>query len=168
MEIAQQFGINWILLAAQIINFLIVLYVLKRLLYKPVLQMLKNREQTIKEGLKQAEDARIALERAAEKEREILTKAQTEAKKLLDETRAQRAEMMTETEKMTKKQAEAILKEARNQIAFEAAEAERRLSAHISQLAVTFLQKSISELFTEDDQELIMKNALKKLKEEAN
>lgn len=168
MEIAQQFGIDPILLAAQIINFLIVLYILKRLLYKPVLQMLRNREQTIKDGLRQAEEARIALERATEKERELLKKAQTEAKKLLDETKNQRIQMMAEAEKMTKQQAETILKEARSQIAFETAEAERRLSAHISQLAVTFLQKSITDLFSEEDQKLIMKNALKKMKEKVN
>lgn len=168
MEVAQQFGINPVLLAAQIINFLIVLYILKRLLYKPVLQMLRNREKTIREGLEQAEEARLALEKATEKEREILRKAQNEAKKLLDETRTQRAEMMAETEKLTKQQAETILKEARSQIAFETQEAERRLSAHISELAVTFLQKSITELFSESDQELIMKNALKKIKEKAN
>lgn len=168
MEVAQQFGINPILLLAQIVNFLIVLYILKRLLYKPVLETLKKRERTIKEGIEQAEEARIALERAAEKEREILKKAQNEAKKLLDETRAQRTELMAETEKLTKEQAESILKEARSQIVFETAEAERRLSAHISELAVTFLQKSITDLFSESDQELIMKNALKKIKEKAN
>lgn len=168
METAQQFGINWILLAAQVVNFLIVLYILKRLMYKPIQQMLKNREKTIREGVEQAEQARVSLEKAAEKEKEILKKAHAEAKQLLDETKVQRAQMLLENEALTKKQAEAILKEARSQIAFETAEAERRLSTHISQLAVTFLQKSISELFSEDDQELIMKNALKKIKEKTN
>jgi F0F1-type ATP synthase membrane subunit b/b' len=76
--------------------------------------------------------------------------------------------MLAENEQLAKKQAEAILKESRAQIAFETAEAEKRLTAHISQLAVSFLQKSISELFSEDDQERIMQNALKKIKEKAN
>ncbi len=168
MESLEQFGLNPILLIAQIINFLVLLFVLKKFLYKPLLETLKKREQTIRDGLQQAEEARILLENSEKKERDILKKAQQDAKQLLDETRAQRDQMLAETEQLTKKQTEQMLQEARAQISFETAEAEKRLSAHISQLAITFLQKSISDLFTEDDQERIMKNALKKMKERVN
>lgn len=137
-------------------------------MYKPVQEMLRKREETIKHGLQQAEEARLLLEKTEEKEREVLKKAHEEAKKLLAETKAQRVQMLTENETLTRKQAENILKEAKAQIAFETAEAEKRLSSHISQLAVTFLQKSISDLFSEEDQELIMKNALKKMNEKVN
>jgi F-type H+-transporting ATPase subunit b len=58
MEILKTFGFDPILLGAQIINFLIIFYLLKRFLYKPVLGMLKTREDKIKEGIKQAEEAR--------------------------------------------------------------------------------------------------------------
>jgi F-type H+-transporting ATPase subunit b len=168
MEVAQQFGLNGVLLAAQIINFLIVLYILKRILYKPLQDMLKNREKTIRDGLRQAEEARLLLEQTAEKERAVLKKAHEDAKKLLQETKEQRVLMLAENEKLTKKQAEAILNEAREQIAFETTQAEKRLTANISQLAVSFLQKSITDLFSEEDQELIMKNTLKKIKEKSN
>lgn len=168
MESFAQFGLNPILLTAQIINFLVVFFVLKKFLYKPILDTLKNREKTIKDGLKQAEEARLLMENTAKKEAEILKKAQTEAKQLLEETRSQRDEMLKEAEAMTRTQTEAMLKEAREQISFETAAAEKRLSAHISQLATTFLQKSVSELFSDEDQDRIMKNAVKKLKEKTN
>lgn len=168
MESFAQFGLNPILLIAQIINFLVIFFVLKKFLYKPILEMLKKREETIKAGLKQAEEARILLENTEKKESEILKKAQAEARTLLDETRAQRDEMLKEAEIMTKQQTEALLKEAQAQIAYETSEAEKRLSSHISQLAVTFLEKSLNELFTKDDQEAVMKRALKKMKEKAN
>ena len=57
MEILENFGLNPMLLIAQIVNFLIVLFILKKFLYKPVLEMLKKRQTTIKDGLKQAEEA---------------------------------------------------------------------------------------------------------------
>ena len=60
MNIFQNFGVNPILLLAQIVNFLIILYVLKRFMYKPVLNILKNREDEIKKGI---EDAQIAEEK---------------------------------------------------------------------------------------------------------
>lgn len=168
MNLLEQFGVDYILLAAQIVNFLIVFYVLKKFLYKPILTMLKNREKTISDGLKQAEEARILLEQSAEKERAILKKAQAEAKQLLEETRQQRDEILKKAEESARKQTEAMLAEAKAQIAYETQEAEKRLTGHISQLAVTFLQKSVADLFSEADQEAIMKKALKRMNDKAN
>ena len=168
MEILHEFGIDWMLLAAQAINFLIILYVLKRFAYKPILTLLENLERTIQKGLEDAEEARIRLEKAAEKERELLKKAQTDAKKLLNDAKEQSAEMLRKSEEATKQQAEKILREAREQISFESKEAERRLSGHISELAMHFLQKSIEELFSENEQEVIMRSALKRMKTKKN
>jgi|SRR3989344_2828274 len=168
MEIIGKFGINPILLAAQIVNFLIILYVLKRFLYKPILKVLKNREETIKQGLNQAEEARLLLEKTAEKEKNILKEAQLQARKILDDTRGQSQEMMRHAEETAKKQAESILKDARTQISFEARETERRLSAHVSKLAVQFLEKSVADFFTPEEQEMIIKNALKKMRTQAD
>ena len=58
MEILKTFGVDPIFLGAQIVNFLIIFYLLKRFLYKPVLGCLKTGRQN--QGLKQAEEARIA------------------------------------------------------------------------------------------------------------
>ena len=44
--------------------------------------MLKKREDKIKEGIKQAEEARLTLEKTLEQEKKILTKAQEEAKRI--------------------------------------------------------------------------------------
>ena len=75
MEIVKEFGLNPYLLAAQIVNFLIILYILKKLLYKSVLDMLKKRSDSIKEGIKQAEEGRLTLEKALEEEKKILSDA---------------------------------------------------------------------------------------------
>lgn len=168
MEIVKEFGINPILLLAQIVNFLIIMYVLKRFAYKPILTLLKTRRETIEKGLKDAEEARLLLEQAGEKERAMLKKVQAETRKLLDEAKAERVAMLRASEIASKQQAEAILKETREQIAFESRETEKRLTAHVSQLAIQFLQKSLSELFTEDDQDLIMDRAVRKIKEKVN
>lgn len=168
MEIIGKFGINPILLASQVVNFLIILYILKRFLYKPILQVLKNREETIRAGLKQAEEARLLLQQTTEKEKKILKEAQLQARKILDDTKEQSLETLRLAEASSKKQADAILKDARDQISFEARETERRLTAHVSKLAIQFLEKSISDLFTQDEQELIMKSAMKKMKTKAD
>jgi F-type H+-transporting ATPase subunit b len=79
MEILHEFGINPVLLVAQIINFAIVFWVLKKFLYKPILTMLKERQKEIKKGITDAEDARVLLEKTTQKEKEVLKKAQAES-----------------------------------------------------------------------------------------
>ncbi len=72
--------------------------------------------------------------------------------------------MLQAAEENAKKQADTILKDARTQITYEAKETERRLSGHISHLAVQFLQKSLENAFTDREQEIIMTQAMKNIK----
>jgi len=168
MEIIKNFGIDPILLIAQIVNFLIVLFILRKFLYKPVLSQLQKRQNTIKDGLKQAEEARIRLEKVQEDEKNILRKAQIEAKKLLDDTKKESLIMLQRTEEQTKIQADRIIKEAKQQIYFETRGAEKRLTIYVSKLAIEFLQRSVADLFSKDDQKAVMKNVLEKLKNKVN
>lgn len=164
MEILKEFGVNPLLLVAQAVNFLIVLYILKRFLYKPILSVIKKREASIKEGLKQAEEARILMEKTAVREKEIARRAQDESRKLLEETKKQRDEIFKATEAAAQKRATQILDEAKKQITSETAKVQKELTMKVSGLAVEFLQKSVGELFSTEDQETVVKNAITKLK----
>ncbi|MBI2430733.1 MAG: F0F1 ATP synthase subunit B [Candidatus Levybacteria bacterium] len=168
MEILNTFGVDIKLFIAQVVNFLIVLYLLRRLLYKPLLTALQDRKKTIAQGLQQAEEGRLLLEKASEKERAMRKIAQEEARRLLDEAKKQRILLLKETESTTKKQAEKILADAQEQITLETKEAEKRLATHVSELAVLFLQKSVHNLFTQKEQDEIVKNAMKKMKGKTN
>ncbi len=168
MEAIGQFGINIYLLAAQIVNFLIILYIVRRFALKPIMKVLKNRETTIKEGLKQAEEAQKMFQSAQEKEREMLRKAHAEVKEMLDEAKKQRSELLSATETQTRETAEKMLQEARAQISAETKEAEQRLSAHVSQLAVTYLEKSLAGVFSEKEQSQVFEKALKTIKKKAD
>lgn len=166
MELIQNFGIDPKMLTAQVINFLVILYLLRRFLYKPVLDLLEKRKKLVQEGVENAQKAQVLLDKTIEEEKTILKKAQEEGKKLVNEARNQQVEIIAETEKITKKQAETILAEARLQIAFEAKETEKRLASRVSELAILFLQKSLTGAFGEKEQDEIMKNAMKKMKKE--
>ncbi len=168
MEIIKNFGLDPKLFAAQIINFLIILYILRRFLYKPMLNFLEHRQKKIAEGITNAEKARLLLEETARKEKLILKNAKDEAKKFLNEAKNQKAEILKEAEVIAKKQTEIILQEARLLITFETKETEKKLSAHISELALLFLQKSLTGIFTEKEQAHILKNALSNIKKKTN
>lgn len=164
MEIIKNFGVNPILLSAQIVNFLIIFFVLKKFLYKPVLELLKKRQTMIKEGIKQAEESRIKLEKVVIEEKNILRNAQLQAKKLIEDARQESVGLTLQMSENAKKQTEKILNDAKDQIAREAHETEKRLAVNTSKLAVSFLQKALSEFFSTKDQKEVLSNALNKIK----
>lgn len=164
MEILKNFGFDLPMVVAQIINFLIIFYVLKRFLYKPVMSMVKTREEKIALGLKQAEEARLKLEETIEEEKKILGKAQTEANKLIEEAKTQALSLAAGIETSARTQSEKMLLDARAQMAQDATEIEKRISAKIGTLASEMLAKSLKGIFTEKDQKVIITKALKGIK----
>ena len=56
MDILSQFGVKPILLAAQVVNFLILLFILKKFLYGPILKVLSERRKKIEDSLKNVEE----------------------------------------------------------------------------------------------------------------
>lgn len=163
MEIINNFGIDPVLLGAQIVNFLIILYILKRFLYKPVLDVLKKRQEAIKEGLAEAEEASLALEKALEQEKKILKKAREQANKVVNDSKTQAETAATEIESEVKRHADKIIKDARIQTEQETKEAEKHLTEKISKLSLKLLDKALREMFTEKEEKQLIEKAIKQI-----
>lgn len=168
MEILNNFGFEPILFFAQIVNFLIIYLVLKKFLYKPLLKVLNDRKHKIEEGLKSAEESNRLLKETIDKEQEILKNAQLDAKKLLVDAKTKHDAILQETEIETKKSIERMLLDARVQIKMDTAAAEKRLTQEITNISSRLLQESLTGFFTSEDQDLIVKKALKNLKKKVD
>jgi F-type H+-transporting ATPase subunit b len=115
-KVAQQFGVYWPNLIAQVILFGIVYFVLKRFAFQRVIAMLEERRRRIEEGQLNAEKIKKQLAEAQTKYEEILAKANADSQKLLEEVRAggdrlaeqKRQEAITAAEQITLKAQEAI------------------------------------------------------------
>src|SRR3990167_5639362 len=116
MELINNFGIDPVLLLAQVINFIIVLFILKRFLYKPVLGMLKKRKDDIASSIKNTEETERRLKKTIEEEKEILKKAQDRAKKIIEDAINQSSQTSKDIQENAKKQSEKILSETKIQI----------------------------------------------------
>jgi F-type H+-transporting ATPase subunit b len=164
MEILGNFGFNPWLLTAQIVNFLVVFFLLRKFLYKPLLTVLKNREKTIKEGLEKAEEGAKMLEQAVEKEKELLRRAQVQSKTILADARKQAEEVIKEADEHAKKRAEKLLQDAREQIDQDIKMAQAKLATQVGTLAVEMLEKSLGGLVSEKTEEEIIQKAVKQFK----
>lgn len=163
MEIIKNFGVEPVLLVAQIINFLIILFILKKFLYKPVLDTLKKREDSIKEGLKQAEESKLTLEKALEEEKKILKKAQDQARKIVDDAKNQSIIIAKEVEDKSRIQSEKILLDGKKQIEEEVKLAEKRLTANVNKLSIDILKRSVKEMFSGSEEKKLIDRAVKEI-----
>jgi F-type H+-transporting ATPase subunit b len=168
MELLTQFGFDPVALGAQIFNFLIILFILRRFLYKPLLTVLKKRRDMIQEGIEKAEEATKRLEQVVEDEKQILKKAQTGAVKIIEESKDQARNIVAMAEESAQKQAEKIIKDAKSQIANDVKEAEKMLTKHVSTLAIKLLEEALGNMTNKKVQEEVMEQALKRMKGKAN
>ena len=168
MEIFKNFGIEWSLLAAQIINFLIIFYIFKRYLYKPLFNLLKKRENSIKEGLEKAEEGKKALDQALIKEKKIIKDAQDTARNIIQDAKEHAQALAKDIEEKTKQQSDRMIEDAKIQISLETKSAERELNKYVSRLSIDLLKKALPDVFTDKEQSNIVARAVKDLREKHN
>ncbi|MDD5144575.1 MAG: F0F1 ATP synthase subunit B [Candidatus Pacebacteria bacterium] len=78
-------GINWKILVGQLINFAILLYVLKRFAYKPFFNVLEKRRQKIEEGVKKSVEAEKTLQETRSLSEKIKKSGEEEARRAFKE-----------------------------------------------------------------------------------
>jgi F-type H+-transporting ATPase subunit b len=141
--------IDWKILVGQIINFAILFFVLKTLIYKPFLNLLKTRREKIEEGINKSIEAdkelskigemKSDLERINEEEKKkILIKAEDEAKKRLEEANKKAEEERSAILAKAQKEAD-VLKESEKE------ETRKKTIENAFNLTEKLLKESIDE-----------------------
>ena len=163
MEILHTFGLDPYLLLAQIVNFLIILYVLKRFLYPPLFKVFKKREELVKESIQKAEENEKILEKTKNLEKEVIQKAKITADEIIEEAHEQAADIMKKADEDTKQKTDKMLKDARAQIELESSEAKKQLNNYVMDLSLELLKKTLANIFSSKEQSEIVDRALKEM-----
>lgn len=159
MEIFQKLGIDWRLLIAQIINFLILLAILYRFLYRPLLKMLSDRTKKIEKGIKDAQDTQIKLAEITEKEKAVLGEAKKEAQNIIMQAEKTATEQKEDMKVKAKSEVELIVKEAKLQIASEKTNMINEAKKEVAELAIAIAEKILKEkIDRKKDQQIITKS----------
>lgn len=168
MQILQTFGLNPFLTIAQIINFLILLYILKRYLYPPLFKIFKKREELVTESIKKADDAEKSLEKAKETEKDIIKDARLVADDILKDARDQADEILKEAEVSAKEKSDKMILDAKAVIELESSQAKEELSGYVLKLSLDILKKSLPNVFSEKEQNEIIDKAVKEMQKNPN
>jgi F-type H+-transporting ATPase subunit b len=160
----KQLGIEPSLLLAQIINFSIIAFVLAKLLYKPILDMLAKRKKEIEEGLAITERMRSEEEKLKVREMKLIDQAKKDAKEIIEKARKD----ALDTEKQIMVQAH---EESNATVAKTKAEIERlhqemlnNVKKEVVDLAAEMTKKLTSGVLSGSDQHRLITKQLKELK----
>src|SRR5581483_8862620 len=112
-------GVNWFLLSAQIVNFAVLLFILQKYAYKPILRMLQQRQETIAKSLKQAEEIEEKLQKTEDDREKVLEKAAKEAQSMIDEVTQAANQIIADAHAKAAEDMEKILEQGRESIKLE-------------------------------------------------
>jgi F-type H+-transporting ATPase subunit b len=118
------------------ITFLILLAVLKRYAWGPIVRTLDERERTIREAIESAKKERAEAEKLLTAQREALASAQREAAELGRKNQQDVEALRQELTARARKEADELLGEARRQITEELARARTELKEQVVDLAI--------------------------------
>jgi F-type H+-transporting ATPase subunit b len=128
-----------------VITFIVLLFILKRVAWKPILTALDKRENDIKESLAQAEKAKDEAKKILEENQANLAKAEEESKKIIEQGRTYAQSFKEQLIKDSKDQAKKIVDDASSEIQRRKDAAFEELKGQIAEIAVNAAEKIIKE-----------------------
>ena len=142
-----------------ILNFILLVAVLKAILWKPMLKFLEDRARKIEESLLQAEKNRKrALELEAEHD-EIIKEARTAASDILDKATANASEEGRKIIAQAKEHAGNLAEAAKKEVRMEAEQIKLDLRKEVAAMSVTLAGKVLErEIKEQDHQDIIKRN----------
>lgn len=164
MEIIDNFGIKPLLLAAQVVNFLILLYILKRFLYKPLLKVLDERKQKISQSLKNADEIEKRLVAIENDRGEKLQEAAKEAKEILTEATKNADRIVAEAHLKAEKDIEKLMEKSKGAMDLEKDKLYQQIRIDLADLVALGLEKVAGKTLTEKDKKELLEKSLKEIK----
>lgn len=161
--LAGQFGVEWKLLIAQIINFGLVTFLLYRFAFKPVLNTLEERQKRIADGLQYTEEMELKLKDAEREHTELIKQATLEGKAIIDAAHEQAKNHMERQTREAATRAEETIKKAEVAIAQEKQKMIHDARKELAQLVVSVSSKVLSKNLSTEEQSRFTESAVKEL-----
>ncbi len=140
-----------------IISFVILLIILKKLAWGPILNALDEREKGIKDSIKSAAEAQEAANRTLDEYKTQLAEARAEAQSIISKSRQDAERVRDDLITKSKDDAQALIEKAGKQIELEKQEAINQIRSEIATMVVDSASKIIGKtLNVEDHKRLIL------------
>jgi F-type H+-transporting ATPase subunit b len=146
-----------------IATFLILVWLLAKFAWRPLLAALEGRQETIRKSLDDAQLARQELERLNVESRKILAEARVQADSIVSQTRSDAARLRDELKQKAQTAAAGIIKNAERQIEMETQRALQQIRNEAVDLSITIASKLLERNVTKEDNERLIEETFKQI-----
>lgn len=155
-------GINWMLLLAQVVNFAILVFVLTKFLYKPIIKMLDDRKKRIADDLEKSTILETKLIEADSNKEEILAEARRTGEKLIKQSEKNALALKDTLAKEAAAESEKIRRDAKRQIESDRQKTMDELKKELGGLVALSVEKALGDVTDKSTQDKLVEGALKK------
>ena len=146
-----------------IITFLVLLWILSKFAWKPILKGLADRESSIKGDLETARKEREEAGRLLEEHQKAIAGAKKEASKIIQEAQEASARIKDEGVVQTKEVTAQMLERAKEEITREEERARKELRKHVADLTAIATSKLLGKVITPEDHERLIRESMEEL-----
>ncbi len=157
--------INWFEIVAQIINFGIVLFILQKLLYKPVMKVMKDREDGIALALNHADQKMNEAQELIERYEQKIEESQAEEEKILNAARKEASRVKETLIESYKEEAEEKRIAFQNDLKQEKEQFIDALGKSLGKNAVKLAGHILTSMSEQDIKKLVFDEFIKKIKD---
>ena len=136
-----------------IVSFSIILFILAKFAWKPVLNMIKERESSIEDALSSAEKARKEMKDLMANNEKIIAEARAEKDNMLKEAREAKESIINEARNKAKEEADRVLATARETIQNEKTAAITELKNQVALLSLEIAEKVLKQNLSSDEKQ---------------
>lgn len=154
-DLAQQFGLQWTKIIAQVLIFLVVYFVLSRYAFGPILAMLEARRKRIADGEAKLEKIARDLAAAEENAKAILDKANADGDRLIKEANESSAQVKERKTQEAIAEANSILAKAREAAKLEQEQLLAQLKREFGRMVVDATSRVTGKVLDNNDQDRI-------------
>jgi|SRR5687768_9307266 len=144
----------------QCLAFLLLMFLLYRFLYGPVIKMLDERQSRIREAMDQAEQIKADNAAAAQRAQQIIGEAQAQTRDMLAQAQQMSQRTISAAQEEARTQRERILHDAREQIEADTRRAKEELQREVGRLAIYAAGRIIGKNLNENDHQRLVDEAL--------
>ena len=140
----------------QSLVFILLIFVLKKYAWKPILNAVNEREQSIEDALKEAEKARLEMQSLQQSNEAILKEAREERERILKEARDMKNKMITEAKEAAATEADKAIVSAKAAIEAEKTAAIAELKNQAASLSIDVAEKILGQEVSAENKQTAM------------
>src|SRR3989338_3661781 len=156
-------GLDFKIILFQAVNFLLLMIVLGKILYKPILGLLEDRKRSIVQAGKEAEKIKFELALIKEEQKRIINEAHLESRLIFEKESQKAKEHYQEMTKRTKDEVVEMLLDGERKLTVQKENFLENSRKEMTSLIGLLVEKSLNDCLTDPEKERVVEESLKRI-----